>query len=128
MHRAFVHLASVRIFDGGAQHDRSYGRKRERNDDEQRQHIPQPWKSFMWLAIHSSDFDLVYWLDHPAFLGPIPKRREFWGRRLECFLEMRLVSHQHISECHSVGPGAIRVGAALEQEQRVCIGERMVEA
>src|SRR6185295_17453597 len=52
MHRAFVHLASVGIRDGAAQYDRSYRRKRERHDDEKRQHIPQPWKSFMWLAVH----------------------------------------------------------------------------
>ena len=46
MHRAFVHFAPVRIRDCGAQHDRSYGRKRERRDDEKREQVPQPWKSF----------------------------------------------------------------------------------
>jgi hypothetical protein len=46
MHRAFVHFAPVRIRDRAAQHDRSYGRKRERHDEEKRQHIPRPWKSF----------------------------------------------------------------------------------
>ena len=70
----------------------------------------------MWLGIHNSDFDLVNLLDDPAFLGPVPKRREFRRRRLERLLEMRLVSHQHVCECHSVGPGATRVGATLEQE------------
>ena len=113
MHRAFVHFAPVRVRDRGAQHDRSYRRKRERRDDEKRQPIPQPWKSFMWFGIQNGDFDLVDLLDDPAFLGPVPKRREFWRRRLECFLEMRLVSHQHVSERHSVGPGTIRIGTAL---------------
>jgi len=77
MRRAFVHLAPVRIRDRGAQHDRSYRRKRKRHDAEKRQPIPQPWKSFMWLGIHNGDFDLVDLLDDSAFLGPVPKRREF---------------------------------------------------
>jgi len=47
MHRAFVHLAPVRIRDRGAQHDRSHRRKRERHDQEKRQPVPQPWKSLM---------------------------------------------------------------------------------
>jgi len=82
----------------------------------------------MWLGIQNGDFDLVDLLDDSAFLGPVPKRREFRRRRLERSLEMRLVSHQHVSERHSAGPGATRVGAALEQEQRVCVGEMIVEA
>jgi len=88
MHRAFVHLASVRICNRGAQHDRSYRRERERRDNEKRQPVPKPWKSFMRLGIHNSYCDLVDLLDDSAFLGPVPKRREFWRRRLECFLEM----------------------------------------
>jgi hypothetical protein len=55
MHRAFVHFAPVRIRDCGAQHDGSYRRKRERRDDEKRQQTPEPWKSFMWLAVHNRD-------------------------------------------------------------------------
>src|ERR1044071_8113535 len=30
-------------------------RKHEHHNDEQRQHIPQPWKSFMWLAVHDRE-------------------------------------------------------------------------
>jgi hypothetical protein len=45
----------------------------------------------MWLGIQNGDFDLVDLPDDPAFLSPIPKSREIWRRRLECFLEMRLV-------------------------------------
>ena len=43
------------VRDCGAQHDGSYRRKRERHDDEKRQEVPQPWKSFMWLAVHNRD-------------------------------------------------------------------------
>ena len=46
MYRAFVHFASVRIRDCVAQYDRSYWRKRERQNDEKRQQVPEPWKSF----------------------------------------------------------------------------------
>jgi hypothetical protein len=56
MHRAFVHLAPVRIRDRGAQHDGSYRRKRERHDDEKHQEVTKPWKSFMWLGVHDRDF------------------------------------------------------------------------
>ena len=77
MHRAFVHPAPVRIRDRGAQHDRSYRRKRERRDDEKRQQVPEPRKSFILLGIQNGDFDLVDLLDDSAFLGPVPKRREF---------------------------------------------------
>jgi hypothetical protein len=31
----------------------------------------------MWLGIQNGDFDLVNSLDESAFLGPVPKRREF---------------------------------------------------
>src|SRR4029434_9017132 len=55
MRRAFIHLAPVRICDRRAQHHGSYGRKRERHDDEKRQEVPQPWKSFIWLAVHHRD-------------------------------------------------------------------------
>jgi hypothetical protein len=82
----------------------------------------------MLLGIQNGDFDLVDLLDDSAFLGPVPKRREFRRWRLERSLEMRLVSHQHASERHSVSAGAIRVCAALEQEQRVYVGEMIVEA
>ena len=40
MHRPFVDLASIRIGDRAAQHDRSYWRKRERQNDEKRQCVP----------------------------------------------------------------------------------------
>lgn len=82
----------------------------------------------MLFGAHNVDFELVDVLDDPAFLGPIPKRREFGRRRLERLLEMRAVSHQHVPEGHSVGTRTIRVGAALEQEQGVCVGERIIEA
>src|ERR1044071_1064519 len=55
MHRAFIHFASVCIRDRAAQHHGSNRRKRERHDDEQRQQIPKPWKSFMWVAVHKRD-------------------------------------------------------------------------
>ena len=57
MHRAFVYLAPVRICDRGAQHDRSDGRKGEGHDDEQRQEVPKPWKSIMWLAVQRDPND-----------------------------------------------------------------------
>jgi hypothetical protein len=55
VHRAFVYLAPVRISDRSAQHDRSDRRKRECHDDEKRQGVPQPWKSFTWLLHGSTD-------------------------------------------------------------------------
>ena len=82
----------------------------------------------MLLGIQNGDFDLVNSLDDSAFLGSVPKRPEFRRRWLERSLEMRLVSYQNVSKRHSVCPGATRVGAALEQEQRVRIGEILFEA
>ena len=40
---------------------------------------------------------------------------------------MRAVSHQHVPEGHSVGTCTIRIGATLEQEQGVRVGETIVE-
>lgn len=74
----------------------------------------------MLLGIQNGDFDLVNLLDDPASLGSVPKRCEFWRRRLECFLEMHPVSHQHASDRHSVGPGAIRVGMARRTGAEAC--------
>ena len=50
----------------------------------------------MLFGVHNVDFELVDVLDDPAFLGPIPKRREFGRRRLDRLLEMRAVSHQEL--------------------------------
>jgi hypothetical protein len=66
--------------------------------------------------------------DDALFLGPVPKRRELGRRWFVRSLEMRPVVHEHLSKCHSVGPGAIRIGAALEQEQRIRISEAVIES
>jgi hypothetical protein len=78
----------------------------------------------VWL--HNGYFDLVDLLDDPVFLGLVPKRRKFRRRPLERTPELCLMSHQHVPERHSVGPGAIRVCAALEQEERVCVGKIVI--
>ena len=82
----------------------------------------------MRFGVHNADFQLVNLLDDPAFLGPVPKRREFGRRRLEHLLEMRAVNRQQVPEGHSIGTCAIRIGATLEQAQGVCIREIIFEA
>jgi hypothetical protein len=72
--------------------------------------------------------DLLRLLDDPVFLSPVPKRGELGRRRFVRSLEMRAVIPQHLSESHSVRPGAIRIGAALEQGQRICISEPVIES
>jgi hypothetical protein len=58
--------------------------------------------------------DLLGLLDDPAFLGPLPKRSKFWWRSISKLFAML---RQHLSERHTVGAGAIRIGSAFQQVQ-----------
>src|SRR6266581_6673807 len=59
--------------------------------------------------------------DYPVCLGPLPKRRKLWRRSLPP-RELFPMVHQHFREIHSVRGDALRIRAAFEQMERVCVG------
>ena len=67
-----------------------------------------PWETLELLGL----------LDDPVFLGPVPKLRELRRRSPAEMFSMR---DQHFREIHSIIGDAVRIRAAFEQMQRICI-------
>src|SRR5207245_6152524 len=69
-----------------------------------------PWETLELLGL----------VDDPVFLGPVPKLREL-RRRCTALRELFPMLNQHFREIHSIGGDAVRIRAAFEQMQRICI-------
>src|SRR5437016_7795527 len=58
--------------------------------------------------------------------GPVPKCLELWRRSLPGRKVLPML-HQHFREIHSVRSDALRIRAAFEQMQRVCVGAATIK-